>query len=90
MSRASDYAERVKAAQERPSWTNPITLHPWLARATNEGKLEFLSAMTLNLDDALALAAWIVETFGEPPPKQEPVPPEYEEIFQKDLGDILA
>lgn len=68
MSRASEYAERVKAALERPVFRSRGTGESYFAaEATPKGHLSVDGRdAALSADDALAFAAWIQETFGEP------------------------
>jgi DNA-binding XRE family transcriptional regulator len=58
MSKASEYAERVKAADNRPQYNVDIYVN-------RDGQLRINQTGTYTVSSALALAAWIVETFGD-------------------------
>lgn len=70
MSRASEYAERVKAAENnhRPEFRLGVDrMGDHVAAVNAVGNLIYLrGGVPLSPSQALAFAAWIQETFGEP------------------------
>jgi len=65
MSKASEYAAKMDARHRRAARAPTFSCGDWTcAYVSGSGQLELLAG-TLTPPEALALAAWIVETFGE-------------------------
>lgn len=66
MSKAAEYVARVQAANDVPQFRAHVTDSgwEWFGSVSGRGDLELRG--TLPAKDALAFAAWIRDTFGEP------------------------
>jgi len=65
MSKASDYRDEVKKVTAHAPQFRDVVLGAPIAWVTRDGFLGLAWVQGINAAAALALAAWIVETFGE-------------------------